>query len=223
MRCTVDALALWSRGNPAKDPTMKLYYSPGASSLAAHIVLHEAELTFTPVLASTKTHQLADGTDYYTINPRGYVPLLELDDGARLTECPVILQYLADQVPERQLAPAAGTMARYRLMEWLSFIACELHRMYSPLFNKEMPEPAKVIFRRKLNDRYAWLDGQLEGRPYLMGETFTVADAHLFTVSNWAAYVGADTKSHPNVTAFMARMAARPAVQAAMKAEGLLR
>lgn len=202
---------------------MKLYYSPGASSLAAHIVLHEAGLACTPVLASTKTHQLADGTDYYTINPLGYVPLLELDNGERMTEVTAIVQYLADQVPAQQLAPAAGTMARYRLAEWLSIVSSEIHRQYSPLFNKEMPEEAKAFFRKKLNGRYAWLDGQLAGKQYLMGDTFTVADAYLFTATNWSRFVGVDTRSQPNVTAYMARVAARPAVQAAMKAEGLLK
>jgi glutathione S-transferase len=201
---------------------MKLYYSPGACSLAPHIVLHETGLPFTPVLASTKTHQLADGTDYYTINPLGYVPLLELDNGERMTEVAAIVQFLADQVPAQQLAPAAGTTARYRLQEWLSIVSSEFHRQYSPLFNKEMPEEAKVFFRKKLNGRYAWLDGQLAGKPFLMGEPFTVADAYLFTVTNWSRHVGVDTQSRPNVTAYMARVAARPAVQAAMNAEGLL-
>lgn len=201
---------------------MKLYYSPGACSLAPHIVLHETGLPYTPVLASTKTHQLADGTDYYTVNPLGYVPLLEFDNGERMTEVAAIVQYLADQVPAQQLAPAAGTMARYRLVAWLSIVSSEFHRQYSPLFNKEMPEEAKVFFRKKLNGRYAWLDGQLAGKSFLMGETFTVADAYLFTVTNWSRHVGVDTQSRPNVTAYMARVAARPAVQAAMKAEGLL-
>lgn len=201
---------------------MKLYHSPGACSLAPHIVLHEAGLPFTPVLASTKTHQLADGTDYYTINPLGYVPLLELDSGERMTEVAAIVQYLADQVPAKQLAPTAGTMARYRLVEWLSIVSSEFHRQYSPLFNKEMPEEAKVFFRKKLNGRYAWLDGQLSGKPFLMGESFTVADAYLFTVTNWSRHVGVDTQSRPNVTAYMTRVAARAAVQAAMRAEGLL-
>ncbi len=202
---------------------MKLYYSPGACSLAPHIVLHETGLPFTPVLASTKTHQLADGTDYYTINPLGYVPLLELGNGERMTEVAAIVQYLADQVPARLLAPAAGTMARYRLVAWLSIVSSELHRQYSPLFNKEMPEEAKVFFRKKLNGRYAWLDGQLAGKQYLMGDAFTVADAYLFTVTNWSRLVGVEAQSHPNVGAYMARVALRPSVQAAMQTEGLLK
>ena len=202
---------------------MKLYYSPGACSLSPHIVLHEAGLPFQAVLASTKTHKLADGTDYYTINPKGYVPLLELDDGQRLSEGPAIVQYIADQVPQKQLAPAAGTMARYRLIEWLNFVSTELHKTYSPLFNAAMPAEAKALFRDKLLGRYRWINEQLEGRSYLMGETFTVADAYLFTVTSWARHVGVDLAPFAHLNAYMARVAARPAVQAAMKAEGLLK
>ncbi len=200
---------------------MKLYYSPGACSLSPHIVLHEAGLPYTPVLASTKTHQLADGTDFYTINPKGYVPLLELDNGERLSEGPVIVQYIADQAPASKLVPPAGSMARYRVMEWLNFITSELHKSYSPLFNKDMPDEAKAIARKKLGDRYAWVDQQLAGKDYLMGEQFTVADAYLYTVTTWAGLVGVDLSARANLTAYMARVAARPAVQAARKAEGL--
>jgi glutathione S-transferase len=202
---------------------MKLYYSPGACSLSPHIVLQEAGLPFQPVLASTKTHKLADGTDFYTINPKGYVPLLELDDGQRLSEGPAIVQYIADLVPEKKLAPPAGTMERYRLMEWLNFISTELHKSYSPLFNPAMPEEAKALAREKLLGRYRWVNEQLEGRSYLMGDTFTVADAYLFTVTNWTKYVGIDLAPFANVNAYVARVAARPAVQAALKAEGLLK
>lgn len=202
---------------------MKLYYSPGACSLSPHIVMREAGLAFEPVLASTKTHKLQDGTDYYTINPKGYVPLLELDGGERLSEGPVIVQYIADQVPAKGLAPAAGTMARYRLQEWLNFITSELHKGFSPLFNPAVPEEAKAVFRKKLVDRFTWVDGQLAGRNYLMGENFSVADAYLFTVTNWAGVVGVDIAGLANVGAFMARMRERPAVQAALRAEGLLK
>ena len=202
---------------------MKLYYSPGACSLSPHIVLREAGLPFTPVLASTKTHQLADGTDYYTINPKGYVPLLELNDGQRLSEGPAIVQYIADQVPAKKLAPPAGTMARYRLMEWLNFITSELHKGFSPLFNKDFPEAGKEIHRKRVADRLAWVDSQLEGRQYLMGNDFSVADAYLFTVAGWGQYVGVDIKPLKNLWAYMARVAARPAVQEAMTAEGLLK
>jgi glutathione S-transferase len=198
---------------------MKLYYSPGACSLSPHIVLREAELPFDLVRALTKTHKLDDGTDYYTINPKGYVPLLELDDGQRLTEGPAIVQYIADKVPGKKLAPPAGTMERYRLQEWLNFITTEIHKTYSPLFNPDMPEPAKQIFRLKLDSRYKWVEGQLQGRQFLMGDAFTVADAYLFTVSRWAKVVGVDITGLPNLTAYLARIDARPAVQAALKAE----
>ena len=202
---------------------MKLYYSPGACSLSPHIVLREAGLPFTPVLASTKTHQLADGTDYYTINPKGYVPLLELDDGQRLSEGPAIVQYIADQVPAKKLAPPAGTMARYRLMEWLNFITSELHKGFSPLFNKDFPEAGKEIHRKRVADRLAWVDSQLEGRQYLMGNDFSVADAYLFAVTNWAKSTRVDLSDFANLLAFQKRVAARPAVRAALAAEGLLK
>jgi glutathione S-transferase len=202
---------------------MKLYYSPGACSLSPHIVLRESGLAFEPVLASTKTHKLQDGTDYYGINPKGYVPLLELDSGERLSEGPVIVQYIADQVPAKKLAPAAGTMARYRLQEWLNFITSELHKGFSPLFNPAVPEDARPVFRKKLVERFSWVDSQLAGKSYLMGDEFSVADAYLFTVASWAPHVGVDITGLANLSAFSARMFARPAVQAAMKAEGLLK
>ena len=202
---------------------MKLYYSPGACSLAPHIVLLEAGLAFEPVAANLKTHQLTDGTDYYGINSKGYVPLLELDNGERLTEGPAMVQYIADQVPDKKLAPANGTMARYRLQEWLNFIASELHKGIGGLFNAAMPEDGKTVIRAKATDRLKWVDQQLEGRQYLMGDAFSVADAYLFTVANWTKMVGIDLSGMKNLSAFQARMAARPAVQAAMKAEGLLK
>jgi len=202
---------------------MKLYYSPGACSLSPHIVLKESGLKFDAVLASTKTHKLADGTDYYTINPRGYVPLLELDDGQRLAEGPAIVQYIADQVPEKKLVPAFGTMERYRVMEWLTFIGTEIHKSFSPLFNPAMPEEGKALYRQKVLDRLKYVDGLLAGKSYLMGDTFTVADAYLFTVSRWSPFVGVDITSLANLNAFIARVNARPAVQEALKAEGLLK
>ena len=202
---------------------MKLYYSPGTCSLSPHIVLLEAGLPFQAVLASTKTHKLADGTDYYGINPKGYVPLLELDDGQRLTEGAVIVQYIADQAPSSHLAPPAGTMERYRLMEWLNFITSELHKGFSPLFTPGMPEEAKTLARNKLAERLAWVDTQLAGKTFLMGDTFTVADAYLFTVAGWAKFVTVDIAPLAHLQAFLARVAARPTVQAAMKAEGLIK
>ncbi|HEX7439011.1 MAG TPA: glutathione transferase GstA [Caldimonas sp.] len=201
---------------------MKLYYSPGACSLSPHIVLREAGLAFEAVLASTKTHKLQDGTDYYTINPKGYVPLLELDNGERLSEGPAIVQYIADQAPAKNLAPANGTMARYRLQEWLNFITSELHKGFSGLFNPAMPEEAKGLMRTRVAERLKWVDGQLAQKLYLTGDTFSVADAYLFTVTNWTKFVGIDISGLANLTAYMARVAARPAVQEAMKAEGLL-
>ena len=202
---------------------MKLYYSPGACSLSPHIVLRESGLAFEPVLASTKTHKLQDGTDYYTLNPKGYVPLLELDNGERLSEGPAIVQYIADQVPAKNLAPANGTMARYRLQEWLNFITAELHKGFSPLFNPATPADFKPVAAAKLVERLTWVDSQLAGKQFLMGDTFTVADAYLFTVAGWGQYVGVDIKPMANLSAYMGRVAARPAVQAAMKAEGLLK
>ncbi|SFM29022.1 glutathione transferase GstA [Variovorax sp. OV329] len=200
---------------------MKLYYSPGACSLSPHIALHEAGLAFEPVLASTKSHKLQDGTDYYTINPLGYVPLLELDDGTLLREGPAIVQYIADLAPTKNLAPAAGTLQRYRLQEWLTFIGTEIHKGFSPLFNPATPDEYKTIARDKLASRLKWLDGQLEGKQYLMGEHFGVADGYLFTVTNWAKPTGVDISGLPNLLAYRERVAARPGVQAAMKAEGL--
>ena len=201
---------------------MKLYYSPGACSLSPHIALQESGLAFQAIPAPTKTHQLPDGTDYYTINPLGYVPLLELDDGTRLREGPVIVQYIADQAPLKNLAPANGTLSRYRLQEWLSFIGTELHKGFSPLFNPDMPDAAKEIARKRLASRYQWLDGELKGKEYLLNEHFTVADGYLFTVTNWAGRVGVDLSAYPNVQAFQARVSARPAVQEALRAEGLI-
>jgi glutathione S-transferase len=201
---------------------MKLYYSPGACSLSAHIALHEAGLPFEAVPAPTKTHLLPDGTDYYTINPLGYVPLLELDGGQRLREGPAIVQYIADQVPQKNLAPANGTLPRYELQSWLNFIGTELHKTFSPLFNPATPDEVKTSTKDKLGQRLKWIDGELAGKQYLMGEHFSVADGYLFTVTNWAPRVGVDITALANLNAYRARVAARPAVQAALKAEGLI-
>ncbi len=200
---------------------MKLYYSTGSCSLSPHIVLREAGLPFDLVLAPTKTHKLPDGSDYYAINPLGYVPLLELDDGARLREGPVIVQYIADQVPEKNLIPAHGTMPRYRVQEWLTFISTELHKGFGPLFNPAVPEEVKGGFRDKLIGRLMWVNGELAGKQYLMGDDFCVADAYLYTVSRWAAPMKIDLSGMPHLVAFQQRMQARPAVQAALAAEHL--
>jgi glutathione S-transferase len=199
---------------------MKLYYSPGACSLSPHIALYEAGLPFKAVIASTKSHKLLDGTDYYTINPKGYVPLLEFADGTRLAEGPAIVQWIADHAPEKRLAPPAGTMERYRLQEWLTFIGTEIHKQFSPLFNPALPEDAKPLFRQKVLDRLAHVDRHLAGRQYLL-EHFTVADGYLYTVTRWTGPLKLDISGLANLGAFMARMNARPAVQQALKAEGL--
>jgi glutathione S-transferase len=202
---------------------MKLYYSPGACSLSPHIALREAGLAFEPVLASTKSHKLQDGTDYYGINPLGYVPLLELDDGTRLREGPAIVQYIADQAPLKNLAPANGTLPRYRLQEWLTFIGTEIHKSFSPLFNPAMPEEGKQIYRDRLISRFKWVDGELAGKQYLMGDHFTVADGYLYVVTRWSDPMKIDISGFSNLTAFLQRVTARPAVQEALKAEGLVK
>jgi glutathione S-transferase len=202
---------------------MKLYYSPGACSLSPHIALLEAGLKFDAILASTKTKKLADGTDYYTINPLGYVPLLELDDGTRLAEGAAIVQYIADQAPEKKLAPANGTIERYKLQSLLHFISTEVHKNFSPLFKPGTSPEAQQAAKDSIAGRLKWLDGELAGKQYLMGDTFTVADGYLFNVTNWAAFVKLDLSPFTNILALRERVAARPAVQQAMKAEGLIK
>ncbi len=202
---------------------MKLYYSPGACSLAPHIALKESGLAFEAIAAPTKTHKLLDGTDYYTINPLGYVPFLVLDDGRTLHEVPAISQYIADQVPDTRLAPANGSWERYKLQEWLNTIGTELHKGFSPLFTPGMPAEAKEIAKTRLVSRLNWVNGELAGKHYLMGDTFTVADAYLFVVVGWGRLVGVDISGLANLSAFVARVAARPAVQNALRAEGLIK
>jgi glutathione S-transferase len=202
---------------------MKLYYSPGACSLSPHIVLHEAELQHETVMVSTKSHKLQDGTDYYGINPLGYVPFLVLDSGDTLREGPAIVQYLADLAPEKNLAPANGTVARYHLQEWLNFISTEVHKGFSPLFSPATPEDFKPVLLGNLFKRLSWVNEQLANKSYLMGDQFTVADAYFFTVTGWAQFVGLDIAELQHLQAYRERILARPAVQAAMKAEGLLK
>jgi glutathione S-transferase len=202
---------------------MKLYYAPGACSLSPHIVLNEAGLAFDRVKTDTRTKIMDGGSDFREVNPLGYVPVLELDDGTRLTEGPAIVQWIADRVPEKKLAPPNGTPERTELQRWLNFISTELHKGFSPLFNPAMPEEAKQIFRERLGTRFAHVDRHLAGNDYLLGKDFSVADAYLFTISNWAAGVGVDLSPHANVLAYRKRVGARPAAQAAMKAEGLIK
>ena len=202
---------------------MKLYYAPAACSLSPHIVLREAGLPFELVKVSTKTHQLADGGDFYAINSKGYVPVLEWDDGERLTEGPAIVQWIADQAPASGLAPAAGTRERARLQEWLNFITSEIHKGFTPLFMPTASDEMKAAAKAAVERRLAWVEQQLEGRDYLLGQQFSVADAYLFTVASWGQYVGIDVKQWPRLAAYLGRVAARPAVQAALQAEGLLK
>jgi len=200
---------------------MKLYYKAGACSLSPHIVLQEAGLPFELESVDLATKKTGSGGDYLGLNPKGYVPALLLDDGQLLTEGPAIVQYVADRVPEKQLAPAAGTMERYRLMEALNFIATELHKGFGSLFNPRAPEDWKSVAKELLTKRIAVVARQLEGRDYLMGARFSVADAYLFTVLTWAGRVALDLTPWPGLKSYMARVAARPAVHAAMSAEGL--
>jgi glutathione S-transferase len=198
---------------------MKLYYSPGACSLSPHIVIRELGLPVELEKTDLGAKKTAHGVDFLTINPKGQVPTLELDDGQVLTEGPAIVQYLADRKPEAGLVPAQGSVERYRVQEWLNHITSELHKNYTPLFNKDAPEDYKKIARANLAKRYRRIDEQLKGRPYLMGDRFSVADAYLFTVTSWAGHVGVDLSEFPNLQAFQKRVAERPAVKEALKVE----
>lgn len=202
---------------------MKLYFSPGACSLSPHIVLLEAGLDFTTEQVDLRTKQTAAGADYRLVNQKGSVPALMLKDGAVLTEGPAIVQFLADLAPEKQLAPPAGSFERYRLMEWLNYISTEVHKGFGPLFNRAASAEARDLAISALTMRFGFLARSLEGRDYLMGERFTVADAYLFTVLNWCGFSGIDLAPWPVLQAFQARIAARPAVQQALRAEGLVK
>ena len=202
---------------------MKLYYSPGACSLSPHIVAREAGIDVELVKADTKTKKMADGGDYWKVNPKGYVPALELDNGQLLTEGPAIVQYLADQKPASGLVPAAGSFERYRVQEWLNYITSEIHKNFSPLFNPAASAEWKEAAKANLAKRLGFVADHLDGTQYLMGDNFTVADADLFTVSNWGQFVGVDIGQWPGLKAHHARVAARPKVQEALKAEGLLK
>lgn len=201
---------------------MKLYFSPGACSLSPHIVLLEAGLAFTTERVDIRNKLTASGADYRSINPKGYVPALELASGAVLTEGPAIVQYLADLAPASRLAPVAGTVEHYQLIEWLNYIGTELHKNYGPLFNPAAGDDAKAGARALLSKRFAYVALMLEGREYLVGERFSVADAYLFTVANWAQVVRFDLSAWPALQAFQQRIGARPAVQQALRDEGLL-
>ncbi len=202
---------------------MQLYYSPGACSLASHIALRESGLPFDLKRTDTKTKKLEDGSDYFAVNSKGAVPALRLDDGQVLTEGPAILQYIADQKPDSKLAPRAGTIERYRVLEWLNFITSEIHKTFSPLFNPAADASVKTYATQNLEKKFDWLNKQLAGKQYLTGDNFTVADAYLFVVANWSNFVGIDLGRWPALQQFQARVAARPKVQEALEAEGLLK
>jgi glutathione S-transferase len=201
---------------------MKLYFSPGACSLSPHIVLQEAGLDFTLERVDLRARQTAGGADFLTINSKGYVPALELKDGTVLTEGPAIVQFIADLVPDRQLVPTHGTLERYQVIEWLNFIATEVHKGFGPLFRPNATEDMKEAARSNLGNRLGWIAARLDGRDFLMGSQFTVADAYLFTALGWAAFVNFDLAPWPALTAYQQRVGSRPAVQQALHAEGLL-
>ncbi len=200
---------------------MKLYYAPGVCSQAPHILLREAELPFELEKVDLATKRTETGRDYWEINPNGYVPTLEIEPGLYLTEGPAIMQYIADKVPSRKLAPPAGSLERYRLQSWLNFITAEIHKGFSPLFKPDWPEEAKALVREQLAKRFDHVEAHLAIHGYLMGDTFTVADAYLFVTSGWAKAVGIDLARWPNLQAYRQRIAARQTVKAALAAEGL--
>lgn len=202
---------------------MKLYFSPGACSLSPHIALREAGLDVTLERVDVREKKTASGADFRTINPKGYLPAVELDNGAILTEVSAIVQYIADLAPASKLAPAAGSFERYRLMEWLNYIASELHKSFSPLFNPAATEDMRAHAHTVLATRLSHVAEQLKDREYLLGSQFSVADSYLFTVLGWAGYVKFSLADWPVLQEFSARVAARPAVQEAMRAEGLIK
>jgi len=200
---------------------MKLYYTPGACSLAPHIVLREAGLPFSLEKVDIAAKRSAEGADFFAISPNGYVPALEIEPGLVLTEGPAIMQFLADKAPAARLAPVNGTLERYQLQSWLNFITAEIHKAFSPLFKPAMPQEAKALFVEQLGQRFDVVERHLARHDYLVGEGFTIADAYLFVTTNWAGYLGVELDRWPALNALRERVAHRPAVQAAMTAEGL--
>lgn len=202
---------------------MKLYYTPGACSLSPHIALREAGLSFELEQVDLTDKRTKTGADYREINPKGYVPALQLDDGQVLTEAATIVQYIADKNPEQKLAPPPGTLERYRLAEWINFIATELHKGLSQLFNPNMPEVWQKVVKENIAARLDFLTKRLDGKPYVMGDSFTVADGYLFTILNWTSFLKFDLGKWPALKSYQERIGARPAVRAALKAEGLVK
>lgn len=198
---------------------MKLFYKPGACSFSPHIVLREAGVDFTLVKVDLMTKRLENGDDYFAINPKGQVPALQLDDGTLLTEGMAIVQYLADTVPDRQLLAPVGSITRYHTLSWLTWIATEFHKGFTPLFRPDTPEDYKPVARGLLEKKLAYVNESVEGKQWIVGTRFSVADAYLFTVLRWAPHVGLNLDALSNITAYMARVEARPAVAAALAAE----
>ena len=200
---------------------MKLYFSPGTCSLAPRIVAHEAGIDLESEQVDIREKKTKSGADFWAINAKGYVPVLELDSGHRMTEASIISQYLADQKPGAGLVAPAGSPERYRAQEWLNFVGAELHKTFGPLFRPTTPEEYKTLSREVIAKRLDYVEKQLAGKKYLMGDNFTVPDSYLYTVLRWAPRVGVNLSGFPNITAYVDRMAARPKVQEALKAEGL--
>jgi glutathione S-transferase len=201
---------------------LKLFYKAGACSLASHIALEEAGLQYEIETVDLKTKLTASGADFTAINAKGYVPALQLDSGELLTEGPAIMQFVADQVPAKHLAPLADAMSRYRMQGWLTFIGTELHKNFSPFFNPAAGSDWKAAAMANLERRLTYTAQQLEGKPFLLGDEFSIADAYLFTVLGWAKHIDLDLGKWPVLVAYQTRIGARPAVQRAMKAEGLI-
>jgi glutathione S-transferase len=202
---------------------MKLYYSPGACSLSPHIALVEGGLAYELVKVDLRAKTLENGDDYYKINPKGQVPALSLDSGEIVTEGPVIVQMIADQAATQGLAPARDSAERYKLLEWLNFITSELHKNFSPMFNPTFSDEVKGFFRDRLMGKFKYVDAELAGRDYLLGKGFSVADGYLFTMLCWADRMQFDLSGLPNLTAYKARVGARPKVKEALTKEGLLK
>jgi glutathione S-transferase len=200
---------------------MKLFYMPGACSLAPHIIANEVGIDVELIKVDGKTKTTEAAQDFLATNPNGYVPALVLPDGELMTEASVLVQYLADQKPESGLMPKPGDMARYRVQQWLAFVATELHKAFGPFFKPNTPEATKEINREHIAKRLAYVDGKLAGRSYLMGDVFSAADAYLWTILGWAKHVGIDLSSFANIQRYLGTVAARPAVQKALRAEGL--
>ena len=202
---------------------MKLYYSPGACSLSPHIALLEAGLPYDLVKVDVRAKKLENGDDFLKVNPKGQVPVLQLDNGELVTEGPVIVQMIADQASAKNLAPARDSAERYKLLEWLNFITTELHKNFSPLFQPVIPDEVKSFFKERIMGKFKYADSKLAGQDYLMGKQFTVADGYLFVMLKWAERTGMDVSALTNLTAFRDRVAARPKVQEALTREGLLK